>query len=302
MKKIWGILLSAILILALTSGCGIARRGDPVPNGNQDDMDIELSIPNNPGEEQIEKLVLFDNGDFKITANRLDVSTYGLEYPDVYLTVENNTNKNVNIYPYLCSINDYMAGGYITDSYIKAHSTLDTTLELYFFDAIEECGTDYLLWMNLNFEFAEDKNYETVCKATDLYLATTASWGDETCSYDDSGAIVVDNGDFKITLRKLVNDEDGGQYQEIFVRNYSAKPITVDVENVTINGKELDPYFMTDCAANMNAFGHIMFYADEMQSVGVDDITDLGLTVRVLDFETYDEIYNSGPLTITYDE
>ena len=108
MRKILSVLLSAILVLALASGCGIARRSDPAPNGNQDDIDVELSIPNTPGEEQIEKLVLFDNGDFKITANRLDVSTYGLEYPDLYLTVENNTNKNVNIYPYLCSINDYM--------------------------------------------------------------------------------------------------------------------------------------------------------------------------------------------------
>lgn len=304
MRKILSVILSVALILAVASGCGIARRGDPIPgqNENPGNNNTELSIPKNPGEEQIEETVLFDNGDFKITANRLDVSSYGLEYPDVYLTIENNSNKDAEIYPYLCSINDYMVGAYISDSYLKAHSSLDTTLELYFYDAVEECGTDYLLWMDLNFEFYEPDSYNTILTATDIHLPTTASWGDESCSYDDSGSAVVDNNDFKITLRKLKDDEDGGQYQEIFIRNKSSKAITVELENVAINGKTLDPYFITDCSSNKNVFDHIEFYADDMKNIGVDDITELVLTVIVRDYDTFEEIYNSGPLTITYDE
>lgn len=301
MKKYWGILLAAVMIVAL-SGC--ARIGIGKPGGNSvaiPDLPQNLSTPSRPGEEQIAETVLADQDGIKITALSLDVSTYGTEYPEMDVRIENNTSDEISVNPVFCSINNYRAEAYFADTdVIKPGASLETTLEFYFKEGDGEDGTDYLVYFDLNFKAFDPDTYETISSIGPVHLETTAA---EIASptYDDSGAVVVDNSDIKIVLDQLITDEDGSQYQEFFIYNKRGTPIEIMTEDVMVNGTALDPYFYSECDSGKYDMDWIYFYKTDMEEAGVDNITELELTLVVYDATTYDTIYNSGPLEITYD-
>lgn len=302
MKKYWGILLAAVMIVALT-GCAKIGIGKPddVPGDISDPPKPQtLSAPSSPGEEQIAETVLYDEGGIKITAHSLDVVSYGIWYPELALTIDNNTSADIKVYPDYCSVNNYRAGAFLSDSAsIAPGSSLSTTMELYFKEGAEETGTDYIVYIDLNFEVIDSETYDTINWIGPLHLETTAA-EIATPTYNDKGAVVVDNSDVKIVLDELVTDDFGDQYQECFVYNKRSEPIGIEADSLTVNGQAFDANFVSSCDSGKYDMNWIYFYQSDLEAAGIEEITELGLVLVVYDSKTYDTIYKSDLLSVTY--
>ncbi len=305
MKRLLAAIL-ALVLLASLAGCGIAKRDDSPPP-----QDIEINDPPQetettrssgpvaPGTEQIERTVLFDEDGIRITVNSIDPTEpiFGLAMD---FTLENNTDKNLTFVTDTCVINGYSVGSYLYEK-VAPHSSIDTTADFDFELAKEESGSECIVDLDLYLYVEDSDTYDILKTIGPVHLETNAK-GDYSYSYDDSGAAAVDDANLKITLRELKYDEFDGQYQEFYVENKTSKPISVSLENVTINGKECDPYFYLACAPYSHAFGHISFPESAMKEVSVTDIEELGFSIKVFETETFNTIYESGDLVVTYDE
>ena len=303
MKKILAAFLAFVLLASL-AGCGIAKRDDtpdpPVNININNPEPATTSGPVDPGEEQIERTVICDQDGIRVIVTELDASTYSLEMPDLYFTLENNTSKDLIFSMETCVVNGYSVSAYLYET-VSAHSSTDVTAMLDFDYASEESESECICDLILYMEIEDADSYEIIKKIGPEVLYTDAA-PDYTYTYDDSGAVVVDDSNFKITLRDLYNDGNGGQYQEVYVQNKTSDMIAVWVENVTINGKECEPGFYLTVAPDSRGFDLIHFYSSIMEETGVTDITELGLAFKVISREDYSTLYESGDLIVTYDE
>ncbi len=100
--------------------------------------------------------------------------------------------------------------------------------------------------------------------------------------------VVVDNEECIIKITDIEPDSMWGYTLKVYLENKSAdKTYMYSVESAAINGVQADPLFAVDVAAGKKANGEINFAASELESVGIDEFTDIELTFRAYDYDDW---------------
>lgn len=306
MKKILAFILVTVLVLAM-AGCGLKKNGENPPDETQPTTSTVENPPTEPQTEKptspstiddtIEKTVIYDDKGIKITANKLDLSEYGIDFPELYVTIENNTDEELTFATYLSSINGYTVYSPFKET-VAPNSKVDSVVEFWNDYANPETGCDHIVDMNLVFELIDKDTYETLGRL-DPYTLYTSAKG-ETYGYDEEGYVLVDNNDFKIILRNRLDYDDGDKYQEFYLYNKTDRPVSAYVKNVKVDGKEIDPQFLVDCDAGKRVMEHIDFEKEDMDAAGITNFGTLEMEVAVFDYDSFDILYDSGNFQQVY--
>lgn len=180
MQKSFSVLLIGALLMVLVScgGGAISSTSNPqvgtspsVPNLNSEPLEMFTS------KAGIEETVLVDESDIKITATEL---SYDRSYPELKLTIENNTNKNLTFYAGTLgysrnSINGYMiSSGYLNVDVTAGKKANDSI----HFDADELAllGITDIADIEIGFN-VQDDNYDTYLQTGPRQLKTTLADG-----------------------------------------------------------------------------------------------------------------------------
>jgi predicted small lipoprotein YifL len=99
----------------------------------------------------------------------------------------------------------------------------------------------------------------------------------------DSDNIIVDNDDVTVIVTGYDEDTDWGYTANIFVVNKTDKELMFSVEESSVNGYMIDPYYAISVAANKCAFSSISWPSEDLESNGIDEVNEIEFELVVYD-------------------
>lgn len=113
---------------------------------------------------------------------------------------------------------------------------------------------------------------------------------------------LVDNDHivFRVTSEPYRDDFWDGYTIDVYAENPTDKTIYVALQETSVNGFMIDPYFTQQIAANKKLNSNFIFMKDDLDMNGItESIDEVAFKVAVYD-EDWNEIYVSEEVSITF--
>lgn len=267
----------------------------------------------------IEETVLVDESDVKIIATEISYDSW---QPEIKITIENNSDKNLSIYAGTAgysrnSVNGYMINSGYLNVNVEAGKKAKESISLNP-DELALLGITEIADVELGFEINDD-NYDEYLKTGPIQLKTsiTDTYDYATNSYQSAinSSIIADEFDFSIGYfsNELVDDNDVRIISEaISIKTDETKAIFFEVENnsseqaiaeftdLYINGLMISSGSLEIESINPGRSCVVVIPIDESYAdiFGITEIGDVSLSFSVRDVD-YNEVYELKDLNIT---
>ncbi len=95
--------------------------------------------------------------------------------------------------------------------------------------------------------------------------------------------VLVDNEDVLFKITAIENDPIWGYTLKAQIENKTDKNLMFALNDVSVNGYMCDPFFAATVTAGMKANKNISFSKDAFKEIGIQNVTDICMTLRVYD-------------------
>lgn len=229
-----------------------------------------------------EASVLFEDATAKITYTGLEESTFGA---DMKVTIENLSDKNITVNTRDVSVNGIMSDPIFSVDVAAGKKANDT---ITFYD-LEDKGIDEIGEIELGFHVYDSDSWDTI---VDTPLAAVVI-DDSVTTTPVEGTVVYEKDNIKISyIGKELSDYTNDF--SFLIENETGKTITVQAENVSIDGVMYDPIFSADVKSGAIANDAISFWDDDFPKTQ----KEMELTFHICDTESWDTILDTDPITI----
>jgi hypothetical protein len=122
-----------------------------------------------------------------------------------------------------------------------------------------------------------------------------------TQTVDDSGDILVDSNGVKIVAKGLSSDSSfWGPGVILYIENNSQQDITVQVRDVSVNGFMVDSTMSEDVVVGKKAISAVQFFSSDLEENSITDITEVELYFHIFDLNSWETIFDSDVINITF--
>ena len=296
--KLLAVVLCLLLFATMALGSGSSGSGEDkkisdVSSGASSTE--ETSTENVTTEITIEEQVLYDENDIKITATGLEDSWLGTE---LQVLIENNSSQSITIQARNANVNGYMVPTVMSADVAAGKKANDSlTFET---SGLKECGIDNIATMEFLFHIFDSESWDEIVD-TDVITVETSIAESYTQTYDDSGEVLVDTDGIKI-VGKGLSDEDSfwGPGVILYIENNSDQNVTIQVRDVSVNGCMVDSSMSEDVVAGTTAMRAVQFFSTDLEENSIDDITDVELYFHIFNLESWDTIFDSDVISISF--
>ncbi|MDY5102536.1 MAG: hypothetical protein SPE81_05505 [Agathobacter sp.] len=296
--KLLAVVLCLLLFATMALGSGSSGSGEDkkisdVSSGASSTE--ETSTENVTTEITIEEQVLYDENDIKITATGLEDSWLGTE---LQVLIENNSSQSITIQARNANVNGYMVPTVMSADVAAGKKANDSlTFET---SGLKECGIDNIATMEFLFHIFDSESWDEIVD-TDVITVETSIAESYTQTYDDSGEVLVDTDGIKI-VGKGLSDEDSfwGPGVILYIENNSDQNVTIQVRDVSVNGFMVDSSMSEDVVAGKKAMSAVQFFSTDLEENSIDDITDVELYFHIFNLESWDTIFDSDVISISF--
>lgn len=300
-KRILALIFSLTLAVSMVSGCGSDSSDNASASGEAASSEAGTSDSESNDDSSdvsnvsVDEQVLYDENDIKITATGLEEGWLGT---DMKLTIENNTDKDITVQNEWSSVNGYMVSTTMSVDVAAGKKANDTLT----FDSssLEECGIEQIATMEIVFSIIDADSWDDIAKSDVITVNTSVNDGYEQ-AYDDSGDVIVDQDGIKIVSKGVSTDDSiWGPGVVLYVENNSDKNITIQTRDVSINGYMVDASMSEDVVAGKKAMTAVQFFDSDLEDNGIEDITDAELSFDVFDMDSWDDIFETDAISLTF--
>lgn len=299
MKK-W---IAAILVISMV-GCMFAGCGSDMPESkplttqavqNMETenvvQEVEQTEPVSKTEVTIEETVVYDANDIKVTVTGIEESWFGI---DLKLLVENNTERNIALSGTDVVVNNVSMGGnmYI---HVAAGKKAYGTFSLYR-EELNTAGVGEIAVISTKDAIIMDTdNYETLAQVP--FEVVTSLGVDYVQSLDNSGEVLYEAKGVTV-IAKIIADEFYGKSVILYVENKSDKTVTVQAENVSVNGFTVDGWLYSNVYAGTVRFCSLGLYSTSLEENGITEVEDVSFTISLIDPNTFSTVAKSDELQV----
>ena len=265
-----------------------------------DDEDFGFDFgESEPIEYPISDVVLLDNDIAAMTVQGGSADEWGNISFDILC--ENKTDKTLSFRSNFAEVNGWYVGGGLGVDIEPGESDV---AELYLWpDDIEAIGLEAPDKIVLPIQIADEEGfwedeflvdesftfYPTGLTEDQIAAPERPTAADET--------VLADNDAFTMIIVGSETDEMWNSLVlRAYIRNNSDKTLYIDWQEVTVNGKEVDPYFSATLPAGAQTVNHITFGGTDMANAGVDTPEQIEFTMRAMDDDAWDELYSESIL------
>ncbi len=267
--------------------------GDSKDQQKNQGQDADQASGTDTTEVTISEQVLYDEGGLKITATSLEMEEF--LGPEIKVLIENNTDQDITVQTREVSINDLMMEPTFSSDVAAGKKANDSIS--FFKNELERNAIDKIAKIELRLNiFAED--FDTIAETDPILIYTTAK-DNYVQTYDDSGKVLYEKNGIRIIDKGLANDEFFGPEIRVYIENNTTKAITVQVENVSVNGFMADPIFSSDISPGKKINDGISFL--DLDENGIERIEEAELSFNIFDMNSLDDIDISDPIRLTYE-
>ncbi len=294
MKKLTAVFITLFMSISLAACSSSSNEGT---NNNIEAENISSeNTSEKPKEAVIEEQVLFDDKNIKITAKSLETSG-SLFGPELKLIIENNSNENITVQANYVSVNGIMVENSLS-SEVAAGKKANDALTLYSSD-LELAAIDTIKDIELIFNIFNTDTWDTITMSDKITITTSAT--SYVQAYDDSGAVAIDENGIKIVIKKIDSEDSfWGADVLVYIENNRDQDVTIQAQNVSINGFMIDPIFSSDVLSGKKAYDTITFMESDLEENSITDIKDIELSFHVFDLNSWDTIFDSQVVKISF--
>lgn len=302
MKKVLCMFVAVLFLLSLTACCATADPELVNPSVSSSNSNFENESSNASvelGQNQsvtIAETVLLDEAGVKITAKSLD--TNSLLGPEIKLLIENTSGVNLTVQTRNVSVNGYMVEPIMSVDIVSGKKANDSMI--FNESELDMCGIETIADIELSFHIFTTDNWETYLDSQPIQLKTSAA---ETYTYtfDDSGDVAYNSNDIKIVIKGLSeNDSILGPGIIVYIHNNSQKNITVQTQDVSINGFMVDAVFSSDVVAGKHCVDSITFFSTDLEENGITQIQSTELSFHIFNADTWNTIEDTDTIVIDF--
>ncbi len=284
--RVLALILSFVLFAALAVGCG---SGSSTSNQKKEVTDSDSTDSTVTIEEQ----VLVDEAGIKITAQEyVTDSVWG---DGIKLLVENNSETDYTVGCDALIVNNYM----ISDLFgadIAAGKKSNETMYLSSSE-LKAAGIDSVGQVEMYFH-AYDSNMDYIFQNQYSEIKTSGYDSMDTTA-DDTGNELYNANGIKIVGKTVDENSFWGTAILLYVENTSGQNVNISVEDMSINGFMMEPYFSTTVYDGKKAIDEITIMSSDLEDNGIKSIDQVELKFHIYNNETYDTIADSDPITFS---
>ena len=289
----WFAVCFLVMSVALT-GCGVSgSEGTNAVTESGESIAKETEQPES--EVSIEEQVLYDEKDIKITATGMKDGWMGTE---LELLIENNSGKGITVQARNANVNGYMVPTTMSVDVASGKKANDSlTFET---SGLKECGIETIAQMEFSFRIFDTESWEDIVNTDVIKLATSAADSYKQ-TFDDSGNVLMDKEGIRIIEKGLTEDDSfWGPGIVLYIENNSDRDITVQTADVSVNGFMVDATMSEDVIAGRKAMSAVQFLSTDLEENSIEKIIDVELKFNIIDMESFDDIFDSDTISITY--
>ena len=299
MKKL-STIIAIVMLAATLMGCDsdteLQKPSEVTVNNEQASINSTESTDDSTKEEvTITEAVLLDEAGVKITAKSFsEDSLFG---PEVKLLIENNSGKNLTFQARNTSVNGFMTANTMSVNVVNGKKANDS-LTL-FKSSLEDAGIEKVSDIELSFYIFDSDEWDEYLSTPQIQIKTSA-YGNYVHSFDDSGDVVLDDNGIKIVIKGLNNDDLLGQSIVVYVENNTGRNITVQNDNVSVNGFMVNSIYSCNVVDTKRAIDSITFLSTELEENEITDIESVELSFHIFDSDSWDTILDTETVTINF--
>lgn len=307
-KKKWlPVMLCFTLFAAMALGSGSSDPGDTkqvVTNDNSnasdgtktDKTENQTAEPAATPEAKvtIEKQVLVNQNDIVVTAT--EYVTDKIWGDGIKLLVENNSDKSVMVGCNALIVNDYM----ITDlfaSNVAAGKKSNETLYLSS-SQLKAAGIETVGKIEIYFHIYDSDTYKNIFD-TECVTIQTSEFANMDTTPNDAGAELFNEGGIRIVGKTVDENSFWGSAILLYCENNSGKKVGISVNDVSINGFMMTPFFSTTIYDGKKSIEDITIFSKDLEKNGIEKIENVELKFHIYDADTHSTITDSQPITFS---
>lgn len=248
-----------------------------------------------PADTTVDENVLVNKNGINITLKSLN--TKGLLGPELVLLIENDSKNNITV-----QARDSHVNGAMVDTIMSADVAAGkkSTAGLKFSSSdLKRSGITTYNEFGFYLHIIDD-NWNTLFD-TDPILVHTSNDSSVKQSFDDSGSVLFEEKGFKVVAKDV--DEKGflGPKLNLYIENNSAKDVTFQVRDVSVNGYMINTIFSSDVLSGKVAFDDITIMKSDMEKNNLTKISDMELYFHIFESKSWNTILDTDIITITFE-
>ena len=241
----------------------------------------------------IEEQVLVESNGLKITAT--EYTSDSIWGDGIKLLIENDSETDYTVGCDALIVNDYM----ITDlfaSEIAAGKKANETMYLSSSE-LEAAGIETVGKVEMYFH-AYDANWDYVFQ-NEYAEVQTSEYANMDTTPNDAGTELYNADGIRIVGKTVDENSFWGTAILLYVENTSGKNVGISVDDMSINGFMMTPYFSTTVYDGKKAIDDITIFSSDLEDNGIESIEDVELKFHIYNADTYDTITDSEPITFS---
>ena len=239
----------------------------------------------------IEQQVLIEQEGVKVTA--VEYVQGGLFGDGVKLLIENNTSQNLTVGCDALIVNDYM----LTDLFacnIAAGKQAYETLDLYTSE-LKKAGINNVGLIEAYFRVYDSDTWDNLFK-TQCITIKTSNFDSMDTSTDINGTELVNQDGIRIVGQYVDENSFWGAAVLLYIENNSDNNVTINVDNMSVNGFMVTPFFSSTVYSGKKSFDDITLMGTELERSGITSVDDIELIFKAINPETYETLFETGPI------
>ena len=302
--KLLALVLSVVTMSSMLFGCGSSaapKKNIVVGEGTTEtgESQTEETAGSSTDAEQtssdvsIEEQVLLDQDGIKITAT--EYVTDSIMGDGIKLLVENNSDTDYTIGCDELIVNDYM----IADLFSVDVAAGKKSNEMMYLSSSElkAAGIDTVGKVEMYFH-AYDANWDDLFQNVYSEIETSEFANMDTTPNDEGTELYNENG-IRIVGKTVDENSFWGTAILLYIENTSGKNVGISVDNMSINGFMMTPYFSTTVYNGKKAIDDITIMSSDLEENGIESIDEVELKFHIYDEDSYDTIADSDAITFS---
>lgn len=306
-EKLKGIMvvlcLSVFTVMALGSGqSGSSETKQVVSNAESESTDIEKSLSHDSEVVKdttdtgvtIDQQVLVDQNGIVVTA--MEYVTDSIWGDGIKLLLENNSDNDVMVGCNALIVNDYM----ITDLFASEIAAGKKSNETLYFSStqLKAAGIENVGKIEIYFHIYDSSTYETVCES-EYAVVQTSEYNNMDTIPNDAGTELYNRDGIRIVGKTVDENSFWGTAILLYLENNSGKNIGISVDDMSINGFMMNPFFSTTVYDGKKSIDDITVFSSDLEENGIEIIEEVELKFHIYDADSYATITDSEPITFS---
>ncbi len=255
---------------------------------------VEETSSEAPTTSSFEEITVVDNEYCTIKLTGLDPDNMWGYTVNAYM--ENKSPETT----YMFSVTNASINGVQCDPFFSTEVAAGKKVnsEINFSDeALEDEGITDFTDIEISFRVYDSNDWS----AEDVANATTHvyPYGEENATVyvrqpQDTDIVIADNEYISAVITGFEEDDIWGYTANLYLTNKTDSEVMFSVDNCSINGYMIDPFYASSVAAGKSAFSSMSWSDDELTKNGITDVTDIEFSFRAYNSEDYsaDDYFN----------